>query len=186
VRLEMGPRASFLREMPAKGKSRAAWKIVRMDEVDLAILTELQNDGHLSLAELGRRVGLTVAPVQRRLRSLEREGSISRYVALLDPRWVRRDFEVFVAVELGVESAVALDRFEASVHELEEVTECHRMTGASQYLLKVVTRDGEAFDTFYSQRLLALPGLLRTTKQVSLRRVKYTTALPLPRAVRDL
>jgi Lrp/AsnC family transcriptional regulator, leucine-responsive regulatory protein len=158
----------------------------QMDDVDLAILRELQHDGRLSLAELGRRVGLTVAPVQRRLRTLERDGSITRYVALLDPRWVRCDFEAFVEVQLSVESAELLDQFEDMVHALPEVTECHRVTGDSHYLLKVVTRDGAAFDAFYSQHLLALPGMERMRQQVSLRRVKYTTALPVPHAARDV
>lgn len=157
-----------------------------MDEVDLGILRELQKDGRLSLAELGRCVGLSAAPVQRRLRSLERDGWISAYVALIEPAHVRRAFEVFVEVELSAETREALDAFEAGVRRLPEVTECHRITGRSHYLLKVVTRDGDAFNDVYSQELLALPGLLRTTTTVSMSRVKYTTALPLPRVVRDL
>jgi Lrp/AsnC family leucine-responsive transcriptional regulator len=140
----------------------------------------------LSLTELGRRVGLTAAPVQRRIRTLERDGVIRGYVALLDGRSVRRAFEVFVEVELEAESGPALDRFERGVSELSEVIECHRITGKSHYLLKVVTRDGDAFDTFYSQQLLALPGLHKTTTQLSLRRVKHTTALPLPRSLHQL
>ncbi len=157
-----------------------------MDEVDLAILRELQEDGRLSLGELGQRVGLTAAPVQRRLRALEREGWITGYVGLVDARRARRTFEVFLEVLLEVESAQALQLFEAGVRDLPEVMECHRVTGSYHYLVKVVTRDAEAFDRFYVQRLLALPGVLRTTRHVSLAKVKDTTALPLPKAVREL
>jgi len=157
-----------------------------VDEVDLAILRELEEDAHLSLVELGRRVGLTAAPVQRRLRALERDGWVLRYVALIDPIRARRSFEVFVEVALEVESRQALDLFEEAVHRLAEITECHRVTGPMQYLLKVVTRDAAAFDLFYTDRLLTLPGLSRTTRQVSLARVKYTTALPLPTRIREL
>ena len=157
-----------------------------MDEVDLAILSELQVDGRLSLADLGHRVGLTAAPVQRRLRALEREGWISRYVALVDPRLARRAFEVFLEVLLEAESGQAFQAFEDEVRGLPEITECHRVTGSSHYLLKVVSRDAESFDRFFTQRLLALPGVRRTTRQVSLAKVKDTTALPLPRLVRDL
>jgi len=157
-----------------------------MDEVDLAILRELQVDGRLSLADLGHRVGLTAAPVQRRLRALEREGWISRYVALVDPGLARRTFEVFLEVLLEVESRQAFDLFEDGVKSLPEITECHRVTGSSHYLVKVVSRDADAFDRFFTQRLLALPGVMRTTRQVSLAKVKGTTALPLPRMVRDL
>jgi len=157
-----------------------------MDEVDLAILRELQVDGRLSLADLGHRVGLTAAPVQRRLRALEREGWITAYVALVDPGLARRTFEVFLEVFLDVESRQAFEQFEDGVRGLPEITECHRVTGASHYLVKVVSRDAQAFDRFFTQRLLTLPGVLRTTRQVSLAKVKDTTALPLPRVVRDL
>ncbi len=157
-----------------------------MDDVDLAILRELQVDGHLSLVELGRRVGLTAAPVQRRLRSLEQDGWISRYVAIVDPRRARSAFEVFLEVELADESRQTLALFEESIGELPEVTECYRISGRMNYLLKVMTRDVEAFNSFYLERILALPGILRTTTQVSLSRVKYTTAIPLPRSTREL
>ncbi len=157
-----------------------------MDAVDLAILRELQEDGHVSLVELGRRVGLTAAPVQRRLRALERDGWISRYVALVDPRRARRSFEVFLEVELADESRNTLALFEENVNQLPEITECHRISGRVTYLLKVMTYDVETFNTFYLDHILTLPGISRTTTQVSLSRVKYTTAIPLARNVREL
>lgn len=158
----------------------------RVDEVDLAILNEIQEDGHLSLVELGRRVSLTAAPVQRRLRALEGDGWISRYVALIDPRRARRAFEAFVEVELTEQSRHSLAQFEEVVVRLPEVTECHRISGRVDYLLKVVTHDISTFNTFYLEQILSLPGVLRTTTQVSLSRVKYTTAIPLPRSAREL
>jgi DNA-binding Lrp family transcriptional regulator len=157
-----------------------------MDEVDLAILNELQGNGQMSLVELGRRVGLTAAPVQRRLRSLERDGWIAAYVALLNPGRAHLDFETFVEVEVEAESQPALLAFEDRVQELREITECYRIAGDAHYLLKVVTRDALTFDAFYSEHLLALPGMTRTTRHVTLRRVKHTTALPLPRSARGL
>jgi len=173
-------RARSLRFRPRVGKNR------RVDEVDLAILRELQEDGHLSLTELGRRVGLTAAPVQRRLRTLEQDGWISRYVAIVDPGRARRGFEVFLEVELAEESPQTLALFEQTVDRLTEITECHRTSGRSNYLLKVMTRDVGTFNAFYLEHILSLPGILRTTTQVSLSRVKYTTAIPLPRSAREL
>jgi DNA-binding Lrp family transcriptional regulator len=157
-----------------------------VDEVDLAILRELQEDGHQSLVELGRRVGLTAAPVQRRLRSLEKDGWISRYVALVDPHRVRRAFEVFLEVELADGSRQTLTLFEEAVDRLTEVTECHRISGRMNYLLKVMARDVESFNTVYLEHILSLPGIARTTTHVSLSRVKFTTAIPLPRSAREL
>ena len=76
--------------------------------------------------------------------------------------------------------------FEEVVDRLPEVTECHRISGRVNYLLKVMTHDVETFNTFYLEHILSLPGVLRTTTQVSLSRVKYTTAIPLPRNVQEL
>lgn len=147
----------------------------------MAILRELQEDGHLTLVELGRRVGLSAAPVQRRVRALERDGWISRYVALVDPRRARRTFEVFVEIELSEESGPLLAIFEEQVGRLPEIMECHRTSGRTHYLMKVVTYDVESFNTFYVEQILALPGIARTSTRVSMSRVKYTTALPLAR-----
>lgn len=181
VVLENGRRARTVVAFQAlTGKNR------RVDEVDLAILRELQEDGHLSLVELGRRVGLTAAPVQRRLRSLVQDGWISRYVALVDPRRARRAFEVFLEVELEDESRRTLASFEETVDRLAEVTECHRISGRMDYLLKVMTRDVEAFNSFYLEQILSLPGIARTVTHVSLSRVKFTTAIPLPRSAHEL
>jgi len=124
--------------------------------------------------------------VQRRLRSLERDGWVTRYVALVDPQLAHRTFEVFLEVLLQTESGGAGQLFEDAVREIPDVVECHRVTGTSHYLLKVVTRDAASFDRLYSQRIVGLPGLLRTSRQVSLSRVKHTTALPLPMLLRDL
>lgn len=152
---------------------------LRMDDVDVAILNELQKDSRLSLAELGRRVGLTAAPVQRRLRSLERDGWVTAYVAIVSPARAGLQFEAFVEVELEAETPRLLAAFEDGVAGVSEVTECHRITGAAHYLLRVVARDARAFDDFYLSVLLTLPGVTRTTRRVSLSRVKYSTALPL-------
>jgi len=173
-------RAWSLRLPPCTGKDR------RVDALDMAILRELQEDGHLSLVELGQRVGLTAAPVQRRLRTLERDGWISRYVALVDPRRARRAFEVFLEVELGEQSRDALALFEEKIDQLPEITECHRISGRVNYLLKVVTRDVDSFNTFYLEHILSLPDVSRITTHISLSRVKYTTALPLARRPDDL
>jgi len=157
-----------------------------VDKVDLAILRELQHDGQLSLAELGKRVGLTAAPVQRRLRSLETAGWISRYVALIDPHRARCAFEAFLEVEVSEEPRHTSALFEETVIRLPEITECHRITGRNSYLLKVMTQDVAAFNTFYLEHVLKLPGIVRTKTQVSLSRVKYTTALPLGHSAREL
>lgn len=156
-----------------------------MDDIDLAILSELQANGRITLAALGRTVGLSEAPVQRRVRALERDGWIDRYVALVNATRAQRSCEVFLEVYLEAETARALGAFESGASALPEVVECHRVAGESRYLLKVVTRDLEAFNHLYVTELLLLPNVLRTRQFISLVQVKSTTALPLPRTLRD-
>jgi DNA-binding Lrp family transcriptional regulator len=150
-----------------------------MDAIDLALLRAVQEDGRLTLMALGQRVGLTEAPVQRRLRALEAGGWIAAYVALVDGSLIGLDFEVFVEVQLAQETPGGLRDFEDQIEELEPVVECHRVSGDFQYLLKVVTADPPSFSAFHGERLLRLPGVLRTRQTVSLRRVKRTTRLPI-------
>jgi Lrp/AsnC family leucine-responsive transcriptional regulator len=157
-----------------------------MDGIDLAILKAVQEQGRLTLAALARQVGLSEAPVQRRLRALERSGWVDRYVALLSPQAVNRSTEVFVEVYLASESAANTSAFEHAVMAIPEVVECHRLIGDAQYLIKVVTRDIASFNDLYTETLLGLPGLLRTRRLPSMARTKYTTSLPLPTSVRDL
>jgi Lrp/AsnC family leucine-responsive transcriptional regulator len=156
-----------------------------MDDIDLEILRALQEDGKLTLRGLGTRVGLSDAPIQRRLRSLERGGWIQRYVAVLDPIRTNLNFVVFLNVEFDPESIGARDDLERRIVDLPEVVECHRVTGSSQYLMKVIASTSQSFDTA-NRKIMGLPGFRRASRHVSLAQVKDTTALPLPRRARDL
>lgn len=139
----------------------------------------------MTLRAIGDRVGLSEAPVQRRLRTLERNGWIVGYVARVDPVLANRDFTVFLDVELDIESPVSREDVEVRLAGLPQVVEIHRTTGSSSYRLKVVTSGARAFDAV-NLEIMALPGFRRATRHVSLARVKNTTALPLPARTRDL
>ena len=139
----------------------------------------------MTLRAIGDRVGLSEAPVQRRLRTLERSGWLLGYVALVDRVLANRDFTVFLSVELDVRSAEDRETVERRLTALPEVVECHRITGSSRYFVKVVTRDAQEFDTV-NLTIMALPGFRRASRDVSLAWVKHTTALPLPARAEDL
>jgi DNA-binding Lrp family transcriptional regulator len=153
-----------------------------VDEIDQALLDAVQENGSLSLSELGRRIGLTSAPTQRRLRALEQAGWIERYVALLSEDHLGLDLVVFIEVRLDRLSAARMERFEAAVEALENVLECHRITGDYHYMLKVIANSRRAFSSFYTDRLLSLAGVVGTRQTVSLQKVKSTTRLPLREA----
>jgi len=156
------------------GKRRDA----EMDRIDRKILDLLQQDGTLSVADIGQRVGLSQTPCWKRIQRLEAQGVIQRRVALLDPEKLGLGLTVFVCIETGDHSQEALDRFAEAISTMGEVVEFHRMAGDVDYLLRVVVPDVKAYDLFY-KRLIGIVPLKNVSSRFSVERVKSTTALPI-------
>ena len=114
---------------------------MQLDAVDLRILTELQQDSSLSNVELARRVHLSPSPCLMRVRHLESEGVIQRYVALCDTKSLGLGLNVFISITLKEQSRKALAEFEHRIAEHDEVMECYLMTGDSDYLIRVALAD---------------------------------------------
>ena len=150
-----------------------------MDQVDRKLLTLLQADCTLSIAQLAEQVNLSATPCWKRIQRLEAEGIIERRVALVNPELVGLGLTVFVAIEAGDHSPEWLERFAAAVQEMPEVMEAHRMAGDVDYMLRVVTADLRAYDAFY-KRLIAAVSPKNVSSRMSMERVKATTALHLP------
>ena len=156
-----------------------------MDEIDLKLLTILQDNASLPVNEMADRVGLSPTPCWRRIQKLEQAGVITRRVALLDPAKVGADLTVFVAIEAADHSPAWLERFASAVSAMPEVMELYRMAGDVDYLLRVAVNDMAAFDRFY-KRLIATTALKNVTSRFAMERIKSTTALPLhPSAFHD-
>lgn len=152
-----------------------------MDKTDWALLDAVQSAGNLTLSDLGRAIGLSAAPTQRRLRALERAGWIDRYVALLNEAALGLDFVVFVQVRLDRATTEAIGAFEALVEELASVVECHRTTGDFHYLMKVVAADRTGFASV-AHRLGDQPSVADLRYTVSMQKTKQTTRLPIPKS----
>jgi Lrp/AsnC family transcriptional regulator, leucine-responsive regulatory protein len=149
------------------------------DELDRKILTGLQANGRMSLAELAAKVGLSPSPCLRRIRNLERSGVIARYVAVLDQRMVGLPVSVFVSIKLEKQRQESLDRFAKAVERWPEVLECYLMTGSRDYWLRVVVPDLEAYERFVKQKLTRLEGIASIESSFALEQVKYTNVLPI-------
>jgi DNA-binding Lrp family transcriptional regulator len=152
---------------------------MQLDEMDRAILTELQRDGRMTNTDLAAAVGLSPSAALRRTRGLERAGVIDRYVALVDPRAVGRGTTVFVEITLDNQSESHLDRFEAAIVDCPEVVACHLMAGDADYLVQVVCAGVEDFERVHRDWLSKLPGLARLRSSFALRAVCQRTALDL-------
>jgi Lrp/AsnC family leucine-responsive transcriptional regulator len=150
-----------------------------LDALDRKILTGLQLNGRMSLAELSDRVGLSPSPCLRRVRNLERSGVITRYVAVIDQRTVGLPVSVFVSIKLEKQKQESLDRFAKAVERWPEVLECYLMTGSRDYWLRVVVPDLEAYERFVKQKLTRLEGIASIESSFALEQVKYTNVLPI-------
>ncbi|MYZ47174.1 Lrp/AsnC family transcriptional regulator [Rhizobiales bacterium L72] len=142
------------------------------------ILTILQEDATLPVAEIGRRVGLSTTPCWRRIQKMEEDGVIKRRVAVLDPAKVNAKVTVFVSVTTNQHNEDWLLRFSRIISEMPEVVEFFRMSGQVDYLLKVVVPDIEAYDAFY-KRLVARIDITDVSSAFAMERIKDATALPL-------
>ena len=156
-------------------------EIMRLDRIDYAILDHLQRDGRATSGELAGAAGLSASPAHRRQKLLEEGGIIRRYVALLDQDRVGLPVSVFVSVRLQAQTDEHLAAFEAAIAEVPEVMECYVMSGASDYLLRVVAPDLGAYEEFLRTRLTRIPGVRGVESAFALKRVVYRTNLPLKR-----
>lgn len=150
-----------------------------LDRLDLAILDRLQTNGRATAQELGDRANLSASPAHRRQKLLEEAGVITRYVALLDQDKVGLAVNVFVTVKLANHTDETLRTFERAVEGCPEVMEMYEMTGATDYLLRVVASDVASYEAFLRGRLVHIPGVQSFESALALKRVVYRTNLPL-------
>ena len=149
---------------------------MNLDETDSRIIRALTSNGRASVSELSELVNLSQTPVARRKRNLEKEGVISGYSAIIDERKLGFTFSVFVSVRLEKQIDDRLEVFETRVRSMPEVVDCWLMTGNSDYLLRVVTRDIEEFEKFLLGDLTRIDGVATIESSIPLRRVKSSSA----------
>ena len=149
-----------------------------MDALDRKILAVLQEDGRLTVTELAAQVGLSVSPCHRRLRELERSGAIRGYRAVVDAEALGLAFEALVLVTMRQEDRETLLAFEAGLAAIPNVVHAERLFGDPDYLLRVVTADLAAYQRLQDDRLTALPGILRMTSTLVLKRIVHDRPLP--------
>lgn len=149
-----------------------------LDMIDRRILEAVQADGRITNQELADHVGLSPSPCLRRVRQLEAQGVISRYVALVNPEALGMNVTAFVRVRLDQQDDRHLDAFEAAISGFPEVMECYLMTGEADYQLRILVRSLTEFEDFLRHRLTRVPGVANVTTSFALRPVIYKTALP--------
>ena len=154
-----------------------------IDKLDKAILRRLQANGRETYDVIGEQVGLLPSAVLRRVKRLEENGVIDRYVALVQPETVGLGLTAYINVRLEKYTETSkrnpMDVFRASVQTWPEVVECVSLTGEMDYLLRVVVADMQHYSRFIMDTLLKHPSVQDCKTSFVMDRVKVTTAVPL-------
>jgi len=152
---------------------------IKLDNIDAKILHVIQNDAGLSVAEIADKVGLSSSPCWRRIKRMEEDDIIKQRVTRLSRKKLGLDFEVFVSVKLAMPNKENMEKFERAIHNMSEVVQCAVVTGAVDYMLRIITTDMHAYDRFLREQLLSISLVSDVQSRIALRQAKDTTALPL-------
>lgn len=150
---------------------------MNIDRIDKKILEILQDNGRLTNSDLAKAVDKSPPPTAERVKKLEKNGYIKKYVAIVDPAKVGITCFTYVEVTLVRHGKDAVERFMSSIVEIEEVLECHHITGDADFLLKVATKDIPTYEQFIIQTLTALPDVQHLKTSVVLSTLKQETKI---------
>lgn len=151
----------------------------QLDKEDLQILELLQQDAHMTHKEIGSRLHKSVSPINVRVKRLEAEGYIKRYVAIVDPVKIGRGLIVYTQVQVKEHSQQTLTAFQREAIKLPEVLECYHMSGSFDFLLRITIRDMNAYNDLLMSKLSKLPDVGNMQSFFVLSAAKQETAYPL-------
>lgn len=152
---------------------------VKLDRVDLCILRDLQDNGRMTNVELARRAGITPPPCLRRVRALERNGYVRGYHAEVNPEALGFAVTVFAHVGLTSQAESDLNAFEELIQRWPEVRECHMLAGETDFLLKIVATDWDAYQRFVTTRLTTAPTVAHVKSALAIRASKNLPGVPI-------
>jgi Lrp/AsnC family transcriptional regulator, leucine-responsive regulatory protein len=154
-----------------------------LDDRDRLLLRLLQENSRISIAELARQLSLTAPGLQKRLKKLENNGFIDRYVTLINREALGLTLLCFAEVTLARHQPDCVGQFCERVQRLSEVLECHHLTGEFDYLLKVVVPDHQHLERLLSETITQIPGVETVRTNIVLNEVKASTSLPVDETV---
>lgn len=151
---------------------------MELDEIDRRILRALQRNGRITNVELAEKVGLSPSPCLRRVRLLEKEGIIDRYVALINASKVNKGMTVFARIWLKEQNAEAVDHFIDQVKNLPQVVECNLMAGDCDFLLRIVAKDLDDYRQFQIDHLTRIKVVKSVKSEIPMQKIKLTSEIP--------
>ncbi|MEE9362271.1 MAG: Lrp/AsnC family transcriptional regulator [Cellulophaga sp.] len=149
----------------------------KFDETDIKLLALLQEDSKRTTKEYANHLNLSVTAVYERIKRLEKTGVISKYVALVNKKKVDKTFMILCHVKLIQHAKEYVIQFEKEILKLEEVSECHHISGDYDYILKIHVSDMEAYRDFMVKKLTVINHIGSTQSSFVINEVKHTTAI---------
>ncbi|MCO4822056.1 MAG: Lrp/AsnC family transcriptional regulator [Flavobacteriaceae bacterium] len=150
---------------------------MNLDAIDKKILAYLQRDSKQTNKELSNKLDMSITAVYERIKKLENNGVIDKYVALIDHEKIEKAFVAFCHIKLVQHSQEYVTKFEREVKKIEEIVECYHISGDYDYLLKVHVKDMEAFREFMVNKLTTINHIGSTHSMFMINEVKHTTAI---------
>ena len=150
----------------------------KLDDRDLKILRILSTDGRIKVSELAKQLNLSAAPCWERLRKLEKLGFVKGYKAEIALAKIAAHITVFVVVELEYHRAESFQIFERMIEKVDEITSCWAIGGGYDYLMQVITRDIQTYQTLMDKLLEQRIGIAHYTTYVVTKPIKQNSTLP--------
>lgn len=154
--------------------------IPKLDKVDRKILEILQKNAKITNAQLSKEIGLSPAPTLERVKKLETSGVISSYHAKLDTAKVGLGISTFVQIKLTGHDKQSIRSFIDAINKIDEVIECHHVTGSSDFILRVIAKDIAAYQQLMLDKVNEIPVVDSLHSQVILSTFKDSKTLPVP------
>ncbi len=154
-------------------------KQLRLDKIDKNILKKLQEDGRITNVKLAKFVGMSAPPCLRRVRALEDAGYIQGYNAQINPNYMGYGVTVFAMVKLKSQADKDLKEFEKYIHNLPMVRECYMLTGDFDYVLKIVAKNWDDYQDFFSTKFSTAPNVETIKSSLSMKTSKHDPGIPI-------
>ncbi|WP_407931603.1 Lrp/AsnC family transcriptional regulator, partial [Ignavibacterium album] len=153
------------------------YNYMKIDSIDKQILTILQQDAQITNVELSRKIGISPPAMLERVKRLEKNGIIKRYVAIIDPSKVSKGIFALVSVSLSAHQLASIDQFTKQINKLDEVLECYHVAGEEDFILKIAVSSIEEYENFILNKLIKLNGVSKVNTKFVLSTVKYNTKI---------
>lgn len=153
--------------------------MIGLDSTDFKILKILQENGRITNIQLSMDIGLSPAPTLERVRKLEANGFINSYHAMVNEELLGLKIKTFIQVSINYQKADAIKNFTKQIMKIDEVVECHHISGSADFLLKVIVPDIKSYERLILDKISKILEISHLQTMMILSTTKYSHALPL-------